>query len=155
MLSERDVPWKLLTHSPHTTPVYYSNEYHPVLWSLNKKVVWTLTYMFPISMQFSICCSGSWWSVECQGVGKRRQFCCFARRTQQRKLTPCKTPSSYFLLWAAADDLWPLSVNRGARNLGGERFMTSRKNKQLAFFPFLFPPISTSFSVTSSANHLK
>lgn len=144
----------LLAHTcgPQTTPENYLNEHQPVLCSFNKNLVWLLIHTFPIRVQFSICCSRRELSVECQGVGKTKQFCCFAAGTHQGKLTPSKTHSPPAFL---SQRKWPLvsPCEIPCKKVKGrKRSLTPRKNKWFecgsynTLFLSPFPPISIPFS---------
>lgn len=112
-----------------------------MLWSFNKNLVWMLIYMFPIRVQFSICCSGRYPSAECQDVDKSKQFCCFAAGTHQGKLIPYKTHPAPASLSQRRWPLVSLCEPQCQRARGRKRFMTMRKDKWLEYGSFnaLFP----------------
>lgn len=124
---------------------------------LIKNMVWTHIYVSHQCVIFNllqgkvaVCCM--------PGCGKEQTVLLFWSRTHQRKVTPCKTPSSCFSK-VTEDNLYPLSVN-SVPETQEKRFMTTRKiNKRLAWVSydtFSFPLQSNFYSLFSpSANHLK
>lgn len=163
ILSECDMPEKPLihTHSPQTNPVNNSNEYQLVLWSLNKKHGLDTYICFPLVYNFQFAAGEGSSLLDARVWERANCSVVLEHEVTKENWHPAKHPAPASLKsQKITSSLCPWTQYQRLRRR--KRFMTTRKiNKQLAYvsydtlFPFLFLPISTPFSLPSSANHLK